>query len=146
MIGEGVDRHLFALCCVAMASGAMPDFLEKYKHSTWADSKIKNWELSTRYVLSAPNNIPTLLKYSIKHPIQLCAQWNGRILQFQEVPDADIYGSWVRLDQWFWVSELPDKNQVDYNPDNHFQGWISVERRNNYIPYKLQQSPKSTCC
>ena len=48
MIGEGVDRHLFALCCVAMASGSMPDFLEKYKYSTWTDSRIKNWELSTR--------------------------------------------------------------------------------------------------
>lgn len=65
MIGEGVDRHLFALCCVAMAGGSMPEFLEKYKHSTWADSKIKNWELSTS---CAPNGFGEFFN-SKKYPM-----------------------------------------------------------------------------
>ena len=50
MIGEGVDRHLFALYIASVGLKLDSDFLSQYKNARWTDSKLSGWELSTRYV------------------------------------------------------------------------------------------------
>lgn len=50
MIGEGVDRHLFALYIASVGLKLDSDFLSQYKNARWSDSKLSGWELSTRYV------------------------------------------------------------------------------------------------
>ena len=46
MIGQGVDRHLFALCVASGGLNMPSEFLNKYKAARW--EKVNGWELSTR--------------------------------------------------------------------------------------------------
>ena len=46
MIGQGVDRHLFALCVASGGLNLESDFLNKYKSAKWEN--VNGWELSTR--------------------------------------------------------------------------------------------------
>ena len=48
MIGQGVARHLFALCVAAGGLGYESEFLNKYKDAKWQN--VNGWELSTRYI------------------------------------------------------------------------------------------------
>merc|ERR1712130_384389 len=45
MIGQGVDRHLFALCVASGGLNLDSDFLNKYKSAKWEN--VNGWELST---------------------------------------------------------------------------------------------------
>jgi len=46
MIGQGVDRHMFALCVASGGLNMESEFLNKYKAAKW--EKVNGWELSTR--------------------------------------------------------------------------------------------------
>ena len=50
MIGDGVDRHLFALYVASVGLKIDSEFLTQYKNARWTESKLSGWELSTRLV------------------------------------------------------------------------------------------------
>merc|ERR1712048_635389 len=45
MIGQGVDRHMFALCVASGGLNLESEFLKKYKTAKWEN--VNGWELST---------------------------------------------------------------------------------------------------
>ena len=47
MVGEGVDRHLFALCVASRGLNMEHEFLNKYRNAKWEN--VSGCELSTRY-------------------------------------------------------------------------------------------------
>lgn len=47
MIGDGVDRHLFALYVASVGLKIDSEFLTQYKNARWTESKLSGWELST---------------------------------------------------------------------------------------------------
>ncbi|CBY16022.1 unnamed protein product [Oikopleura dioica] len=46
MVGEAVDRHLFALCVASRGLNMEHEFLNKYRNAKWEN--VSGWELSTR--------------------------------------------------------------------------------------------------
>ena len=48
MIGDGVDRHLFALYIAAAGMQIESEFLADMKKAEWKNSSVRGWELSTR--------------------------------------------------------------------------------------------------
>ena len=53
MIGDGVDRHLFALYIAAAGMQIESEFLAEMKKAEWKNSSVRGWELSTRFVQKA---------------------------------------------------------------------------------------------
>jgi hypothetical protein len=49
MVGEAVDRHLFALCVASRGLNMEHEFLNKYRNAKWEN--VSGWELSTRYAV-----------------------------------------------------------------------------------------------
>lgn len=47
MVGEAVDRHLFALCVASRGLNIEHEFLNKYRNAKWEN--VSGWELSTRF-------------------------------------------------------------------------------------------------
>ncbi|CBY40770.1 unnamed protein product, partial [Oikopleura dioica] len=49
MVGEAVDRHLFALCVASRGLNMEHEFLNKYRNAKWEN--VSGWELSTRILM-----------------------------------------------------------------------------------------------
>ena len=71
MIGDGVDRHLFALYVASVGLKLDSEFLTQYKNARWTESKLSGWELSTRLVFT---NVGVIFTSNVK---QLRTSWHG---------------------------------------------------------------------